>query len=82
MDNKPEQPHDLNSTIKDVENQSQQLQQAIKLNKTVAELSGAVSVLEDAIINLQIFVKYQQFDLEATRRERDQLKKKLEEKNG
>lgn len=31
------------------------------------------SLLEDAIVD----IKYQQFDLEATRRERDELKKKL-----
>lgn len=46
------------------------------------ELKKEADSLQEAIDFLRICIKYQLFDLEATRRENDYLKKLLEEKNG
>jgi len=54
----------------------------LKLSNSVTDLTKAIDTLEESILNLQTFIKYQQFDLEATRRERDHFKKMFEEKNG
>lgn len=50
--------------------------------KSRDELIKATKFFQENIEYLQVCVKYLQFDLEATRRERDQLKKMLDEKNG
>lgn len=54
---------------------------ALPINQKVREVVGLVAVLHKSILDqlndLQIAVSYIQFDLEATRRERDELKSRL-----
>lgn len=45
-------------------------------------LQKSVNNLQESLDYLRICIKYQLFDLEATRRENKYLKKMLEEKNG
>ena len=47
-----------------------------------AKLKASIGTLTDAMAALRILVKYQKFDLEATRRERDYYKGLYEEVNG
>jgi hypothetical protein len=63
----------------------QQIKLAIlakRAQETSQELKKEAGSLQEAIDFLRICIKYQLFDLEATRRENDYLKKLLEEKNG
>jgi len=46
------------------------------------ELKKSVNSLQEALDYLRICIKYQLFDLEATRRENEYLKRLLEERNG
>lgn len=46
------------------------------------KLEKSVNGLQESLDYLRICIKYQLFDLEATRRENKYLKKLLEEKNG
>src|SRR3954471_16517320 len=41
-----------------------------------------LTLVQDALSQLRLDMKYLMFDLEATRRERDEFKKKLDEANG
>jgi uncharacterized protein YlxW (UPF0749 family) len=62
----------------------QQIKLAIlakQAQETAQELKKEVNTLQEAIDFLRICIKYQLFDLEATRRENEYLKKLLEEKN-
>lgn len=45
------------------------------------QLEKSVNGLQDALDYLRICIKYQLFDLEATRRENEYLRKMLEERN-
>ncbi len=63
----------------------QQIKLAIlakQAQETSQELKKEADSLQEAIDFLRICIKYQLFDLEATRRENDYLKKLLEEKSG
>ena len=63
----------------------QQIKLAIlakRAQETSQELKKEAGSLQEAIDFLRICIKYQLFDLEATRRENDYIKKLLEEKNG
>ena len=46
------------------------------------KLQRSVDNLQESLDYLRICIKYQLFDLEATRRENNYLRKMLEEKNG
>jgi hypothetical protein len=46
------------------------------------QLQKSVDSLQESLDYLRICIKYQLFDLEATRRENDYLRKMLEENNG
>ncbi len=46
------------------------------------KLEKSVNNLQESLDYLRICIKYQLFDLEATRRENNYLRKMLEEKNG
>lgn len=62
----------------------QQIKLAIlakRAQETSQELKKEAGSLQEAIDFLRICIKYQLFDLEATRRENEYLKKLLEEKN-
>ncbi|HUV66020.1 MAG TPA: hypothetical protein VMW24_19145 [Sedimentisphaerales bacterium] len=46
------------------------------------KLEKSISSLQESLDYLRVCIKYQVFDLEATRRENDYLRKLLEENNG
>jgi hypothetical protein len=46
------------------------------------QLKKSVNSLQEALDYLRVCIKYQLFDLEATRRENEYLKKLLEDRNG
>jgi len=46
------------------------------------QLQKSIDTLQELLDYLRVCIKYQTFDLEATRRENDYLRKLLEEKNG
>jgi hypothetical protein len=52
-----------------------------KNNATKQKLQENLNKLQETLDFLSLCVKYQRFDLEATRRENDYLRKLLEEKN-
>ncbi len=54
---------------------------ATQTNETRKQLEETVNNLQEALDYLRICIKYQLFDLEATRRENNYLRKLLEEKN-
>jgi len=57
-----------------------QLAKQAKANR--AKLEKSISSLQDSLDHLRVCIKYQLFDLEATRRENSYLRKLLEERNG
>jgi len=46
------------------------------------QLKKSINGLQDTLDYLRVCIKYQLFDLEATRRENEYLKKLLEDRNG
>jgi len=46
------------------------------------QLKKSINSLQETLDYLRVCIKYQLFDLEATRRENEYLKKLLEDKNG
>ena len=46
------------------------------------QLQKSIDTLQELLDYLRVCIKYQTFDLEATRRENDYLRRLLEEKNG
>ena len=55
---------------------------AKQAQKSHKKLQKSVDNLQESLDYLRICIKYQLFDLEATRRENEYLKKLLEENNG
>jgi uncharacterized protein YlxW (UPF0749 family) len=55
---------------------------AKQTQKSQKKLQKSVNNLQESLDYLRICIKYQLFDLEATRRENEYLKKLLEENNG
>jgi hypothetical protein len=55
---------------------------AKQTQKSQKKLQKSVDNLQESLDYLRICIKYQLFDLEATRRENEYLKKLLEENNG
>jgi len=54
---------------------------AKEADNTHKELQRSVNALQESLDYLRICIKYQLFDLEATRRENEYLKKLLEERS-
>lgn len=54
---------------------------ARKAHSNHKKLQEKIDSLQDSLDYLRICIKYQMFDLEATRRENEYLKKLLEDKN-
>lgn len=50
----------------------------IHLNNTLNRKARILGLIQDALSQLRVDMKYLMFDLEATRRERDEYKAKLE----
>ena len=66
-----------------VEPQYKKLKQlANKVNSNQKELKKSVDSLQESLDYLRVCIKYQMFDLEATRRENKYLRKLLEEREG
>jgi len=57
-------------------------QLANKVNNNQEQLKKSVDSLQESLDYLRVCIKYQIFDLEATRRENKYLKKLLEEREG
>lgn len=55
---------------------------AVETKKRHEEIKKTVGGLQDAIDALRVSIKYMMFDLEATRRENDYLRKMLEQDPG
>ena len=55
---------------------------AKQANDSHTKLRGSIDNLQKSLDYLRLCIKYQSFDLEATRRENEQLKKLLERKRG
>lgn len=55
---------------------------AVETKKRHEEIKKTVGGLQDAIDGLRLSIKYMMFDLEATRRENDYLRKMLEQDPG
>jgi hypothetical protein len=55
---------------------------ATQTQETHKQLEETVNNLQESLDYLRICIKYHLFDLEATRRENNYLRKLLEEKNG
>ena len=61
---------------------SQQLSEVVKQgHETNIKLAKSIQVLQESLDYLRICVKYQTFDLEATRRENEYLRRLLEDQN-
>ena len=66
-----------------VEPQYKKLKQlANKVGNNQKELKKTVDSLQESLDYLRVCIKYQMFDLEATRRENKYLRKMLEEREG
>ena len=66
-----------------IEPQYEKLKQlANKVNSSQDQLKKSVDSLQEALDYLRVCIKYQIFDLEATRRENKYLRKLLEEREG
>ncbi len=82
--NKEELPQELVELRRRVEMLPESFRQKLlplceKVNQIARLQSRMVRIAQDAVDQLQFDVKYLVFDLEATRRERDGLRKRLEE---
>ena len=75
----------LNELVKEFGNSNPQTQKLADLAKQAREshdqLKKSISNLQEVLDYLRVCIKYQAFDLEATRRENKYLKKILEERN-
>ncbi|RKY23868.1 MAG: hypothetical protein DRP62_05020 [Planctomycetota bacterium] len=77
----------LNELVKEVGGRAEpQYKKLAELTKQAhnnhKQLEKSVNSLQESLDYLRICIKYQLFDLEATRRENKYLRKLLEEKNG
>lgn len=75
----------LNELVKEFGNSNPQTQKLADLAKQAREshdqLKKSISNLQEVLDYLRVCIKYQAFDLEATRRENTYLKKILDERN-
>ncbi|HPS54210.1 MAG TPA: hypothetical protein PLP05_01300 [Sedimentisphaerales bacterium] len=66
-----------------IEPQYEKLRQlASKVDNNQKQLKKSVDSLQESLDYLRVCIKYQMFDLEATRRENKYLRKLLEEREG
>ncbi len=78
--------HKLNDLVKEFgSNENPQTQKLAELaqqaKESHSELRKSINNLQEVLDYLRVCIKYQAFDLEATRRENNYLKKLIEENN-
>jgi hypothetical protein len=84
MSLQPEETHDelriLSAVIQTLPGEYQRALEGplIQLNNSLVRKTKILRMVQDALGQLRVDVKYLMFDLEATRRERDEFKQKWE----